>query len=90
MDGWYVKSNKESGDGYSDILIKIESEEIGIIIEVKYAENAKYDSVCREALRQIEEVGYTAELKEDGFYKILKYGIACHRKKCRVMVEKEE
>lgn len=89
-NGWYVKSNKESGDGYSDILIKIESEDIGIIIEVKYAENAKYDTVCREALRQIEEAGYTEELKEDGFRKILKYGIACYRKKCRVMVKKEE
>ena len=85
-----MKSNKESGDGYSDILIKIESEDIGIIIEVKYAENAKYDTVCREALRKIEEAGYTEELKEGGFRKILKYGIACYRKKCRVMVKKEE
>ncbi len=84
---WYVKSNRESGDGYSDILIKIDSEKIGIIIEVKYAENAQYDSVCRDALRQIKENAYTRELLDSNFSKILSYAIACFRKECRVMLE---
>lgn len=86
---WSVKSNRESGDGYCDILVKIESEEIGIVIEVKYAENARYASVCKEAIEQIEEDGYAAELREEGYRTIHKYGIACCKKKCGVMVETE-
>ena len=87
-EGWYVKSNKETGDGYSDILIEIEDEDIGIIIEVKYAENADYASGCEAALKQIEKEGYAAQLKADGIHTILKYGIACYKKGCRVVVEK--
>lgn len=87
--GWYVKSNKASGDGYSDILIRIESEDIGIIIEVKYAEEEKYISACKDALEQIKKGNYALELKEDGFHTILNYGIACYKKKCRAVLEKE-
>lgn len=87
--GWYLKSNKESGDGYSDILIQIPGKNIGIIVEVKYAEQAAYPSACMEALKQIETENYAKELKEDGFHTILKYGIACYKKKCKVMLEKE-
>ena len=47
MDGWDVRSNAESGEGYSDISIEVESREIGIIIELKYAENATFDESCR-------------------------------------------
>ena len=89
-NGWYVKSNKESGDGFSDILIEIEGEKIGIIIEVKYAENARYEYACKEAMKQIEEDRYAAVLKEHGMRTILKYGIACYRKNCRVVLETEE
>ncbi len=87
---WYVKSNEESGDGYSDILVKIEEEDLGIIIEVKYAEKGNFDSACREAMEQIETDGYGDKLKEDGYCAILKYGIGCFKKRCRVVVEKEE
>lgn len=84
--GWYVKSNRESGNGYSDIMIRVEDEDIGIIIEVKYAEEEYLESACQSALEQIKEKNYEAELKEDGYARILKYGIACRRKKCRVML----
>ena len=87
--GWYVKSNKESGDGFCDILIEVEGEDTGIIIEVKYAENALYEAACKEALHQIEESGYDAVLKEQGITTILKYGIACYKKKCRVVLEND-
>lgn len=87
--GWYLKSNKEPGDGYSNILIQIPGKNIGIIIELKYAEQAAYPSACMEALKQIETENYTKELKEDGFHTILKYGVACFKKKCKVMLEKE-
>ncbi len=88
-NGWIVRSNAESGDGYSDILIEIDSADTGIIIEVKYAEKAAFAAACREAMTQIETTGYTARLKDEGFHTIYKYGIACFRKRCRVVCEKE-
>ena len=87
---WYVRSNEESGDGYSDILIRARAEGIGIIIEVKYAENGNYEAACHEALDQMGHKQYIERLKADGYRKILKYGIACFRKRCRVAVEKQE
>ena len=87
---WYVRSNRESGDGFSDISIEIEDDGIGIIIEVKYAEKSRMEAVCREALRQMESTGYAEQLKEDDCNTILKYGIACWKKQCRVMVETEK
>ena len=56
---WYITSNQESGDGYSDIMIEAEQARIGIIIEVKYAENIKtLDKACQKALKQIKEKNY--------------------------------
>ena len=89
-DGWYVRSNQESGDGYSDIVIRAEEEEIGIIIEVKYSDREPDEAACREALRQIREKRYTEILEEEGCGTIYKYGIVCRRKRCRAAVEKEE
>ena len=62
------------------VMIETEGEKIGIIIEVKYAENGRFESACSEAMKQIEEDRYAAVLKEHGMCKILKYGIACYRK----------
>ena len=89
-DGWFVKSNRESDEGYSDILVKIEDEEIGLLIEVKYTQRGELGSACKKALQQIREKGYAAELREDGCHTIYQYGIACFRKQCRIAVEKEE
>ena len=88
-DGWFVKSNRESEEGYSDILVKIEDEEIGLLIEVKYAQRGELESACKKALQQIAEKKYAAELREEGCHTIYHYGIACFRKQCRVAVEKE-
>ena len=85
LDGWCVRSNAESGDGYSDIMIEIEAQEIGIVIELKYAENAAFDAGCREALRQIREKKYEEALVRDGMKIIYRYGIACYQKRCRVI-----
>ena len=87
-DTWIISSNEESGDGYSDILVRNEDEEIGIVIEVKYAENGKLEEACQEALQQIERKGYQEELQEEGIEHILKYGIACYKKRCKIMLEK--
>ena len=84
---WIVSSNKESGEGYSDIQIEIEGEAIGIVIEIKYAENDKMEEECHKALKQIEERHYGQRLCEEGMLTILKYGIACHKKQCRVAME---
>lgn len=83
--GWYVSSNKEAGEGYSDIQIEIEDEKIGIVIEVKYAHDSDLAGVCGEALTQIEKKGYARQLYTDGMEKVLKYGIACYKKECRVV-----
>ncbi len=81
---WVIRSNAESGEGFSDILIEIEEEEIGIVIEVKYPDNSSLESGCLSALKQIEEKGYETRLYQDGMTTIFKYGIACERKRCMV------
>ena len=88
MDNWIVKSNVESGIGYSDILIEAFDCRVGIVIEVKYAEDGNLNAACEKALAQIEEKSYEARLQEDGMRTILKYGIACYKKDCRVAVKK--
>ena len=85
-DTWSVSSNKESGDGYSDILVETDDGETGIILELKYAEDGKLDESCREALRQINLRRYEEELLDEGVEHILKYGIAFYKKRCRIML----
>lgn len=85
-DTWIVSSNEESGNGYSDILVRSDDEEIGIVIEVKYAEDGRLEEACKEALEQIESRRYEEELQEEGIRYILKYGIACYKKRCKVFL----
>lgn len=82
---WVVSSNAESGEGYSDILIEIEDEDIGIVIEIKYAKDGNIDSGCQAALKQILEKGYEEKLRSEGMKKILDFGIAFFKKRCRVV-----
>ena len=89
-EDWSVMSNRESGDGFSDILIRSEDADAGIVIEIKYAENGKLEEECEKALKQIVDKRYTEELKQDGIHKILKYGIACYKKTCKVILKIEE
>lgn len=86
--GWEVSSNRESGTGFSDILIEIDDSDIGIVIEVKYSDDEdQLEKDCKEALKQIKDRDYTQKLRDAGFHKILKYGIACQIKTCKVLVE---
>ena len=87
-EDWYIKSNAESGAGYSDILIEIPQKRIGIVIEMKYAEQGRFDQACEVALQQIREKRYEEKLIEDGMKRVLAYGIACYRKECEVKMEK--
>ena len=83
---WGISSNRELGEGYADILVEPDTGDMGIIIEVKYAHDGNLDAACKEALKQIEHTGYEDGLKDDGVENILKYGIACYKKQCRVML----
>ncbi len=86
---WIVKSNAESGTGYSDILLIVPREKTGCVIEVKYAENGAFDAALREAMEQIKTHEYTELLRQEGMETIHKYGLACYRKTCRVAYVKE-
>lgn len=86
---WLIKSNRESGVGFSDILIKPENPDLGIVIEVKYAkEFKKLDAACDAAMAQIKQKRYDETLRDEGRCDILAYGIAFCRKRCRVVGEK--
>ena len=86
--GWMVKSNKEAGNGFSDIMIWMDDSDTGIVIEVKYAEAADMETECKKALEQIAKNQYEEVFQEEGIHRVLKYGIACNRKKCKVLMAK--
>ena len=88
-EGWTVMSNREAGDGFSDIQILIDDAETGIVIEVKYAQNGDLEAECQKALTQMRALHYEEGMRNAGIRKILKYGIACWKKTCKVVVESE-
>ena len=83
---WGISSNREMGEGYADILVEPDEEDMGIIIEVKYAHDGDLEAACEKALKQIAYTRYDEVLEEDGVEHILRYGIACCKKRCRVML----
>ena len=83
QDSWLVRSNAETGEGYSDISIQT-PDRTGIVIELKYAEDGNLEKACGEALGQIEEKKYAEGLKRRGMKKIIRYGIAFWEKECMV------
>ena len=83
---WLIKSNAESGTGYSDILVEVPDNRTGIVIELKYAEDGDMDAACSRALEQIEEKEYVDKLRQDGMRNFIKYGIACFKKDCKVVI----
>ena len=90
---WKATSNKESGDGFSDILVEVNDDDlqIGMVLELKYSKTEKaLDKECNDALQQIENKHYDQELRDKGYTKILKYGIAFYHKKCRIKVSVQQ
>ena len=81
MENWAVWSNIESGEGYCDILLEVPENRVGVVIEMKYAQEDRMEAACTEALKQIEQRQYAARLKSDGMKNIVNYGIACYRNK---------
>ena len=88
-EGWTVMSNREVGDGFSDIQILIDDAETGIVIEVKYAQNGDLEAECQKALTQMRALHYDDGMRNAGMQKVFKYGIACWKKTCKVVVESE-
>ena len=82
---WLVKSNAETGEGYSDISIQT-PERVGIVIELKYADSGNLEAACAEALKQIEDRKYAEGLKRRGAKKVIKYGMSFCEKECMVMM----
>ena len=75
-EGWTVMSNREAGDGFSDIQILIDDAETGIVIEVKYAQNGDLEAECQKALTQMRALHYEDGMRNAGMQKVFKYGIA--------------
>ena len=82
---WIVRSNRESGEGYSDILIETDDTAMGIVIEMKYAEDGNLQKAAEKALKQIESKQYEEALYDEGIEQILRYGIACYKKRCKIL-----
>ncbi len=85
---WGITSNRETGDGYSDIVVETENSQKGIILEVKYAHDGNLESASQNAVTQIENTHYAQELQDEGIDTILKYGIAFYKKRCKVELKK--
>lgn len=86
---WGVKSNRETGEGFADLLVETENPDAGIIIELKSVDRlSELDEACRQAIAQIHERRYDRTLRDEGRDDILAYGIAFYKKRCRVAVEK--
>lgn len=85
--GWTVNSNKETGDGFSDILVRVDDADIGIVIEIKYAQEADLEATCQKALQQISNKHYADALLAAGVQHVLRYAIACNRKQCCIKLD---
>ena len=87
-DYWGITSNRETGDGYSDIVVETENSQKGIILEVKYEHDGNLEAASQKAVEQIEKTNYAQELQDEGIDTILKYGIAFYKKRCKVELKK--
>lgn len=84
--GFVTLSNRESGNGRPDIIMKTSSVRgMAIIIELKVVKDfEEMEGGCLQALEQIEVQQYEAALYKEGYRKILKYGICFYQKECMV------
>ena len=87
-DTFVRKATKENF--YHGILLGILGYKEGWILKSnRESGDGQLQAVCRDAIRQIDRNGYVKELKNEGCHTILKYGIACRKKECCVIVERE-
>ena len=85
-ENYLVKSNRESGNGRSDIMIKSPSlRGRSFIVEVKVSSSVDdLEKDAERALKQIYDKKYMEELSTEGYKKIDCYGISFFRKDCEV------
>ena len=86
MKGYRTKSNRESGKGRSDLFVKpVSRRKEAFVVEFKVAKKLRdLEKKADEAIRQIEDRQYAAELLDDGYETVGKYGIAFCGKDCLV------
>ena len=88
-EDWLVKSNVEAGEGFADIIVETDDPDEGIIAELKYTKDFKaMEKSCEKALKQIKDRRYQEYLLNNDRQKIMYYGIAFCRKRCKVLVER--
>ncbi len=85
-ENWDVRSNREAGEGFGDIIVEIEDSSIGLILEIKYAENGDLEQSCENALRQIADKKYADIFYDEDLHTIRKYAISCYKKRCKIML----
>ena len=90
IDKWGISSDRETGDDHSDIVVETENSATGIILEIKYAHDGNLEESCENALEQIANTHYEEKMKNEGVDSILKYGIVCYKKRCKVQLIGEE
>ncbi len=86
---YQVKSNRENGDGRTDITVcEYQTREVAMVIEVKIADTFRQlDAKCDEGLKQIREKRYSEELIDDCYQKVVRYGVAFYQKACKVKMD---
>lgn len=86
---WLVRSNVEAGEGFADIIVETDDLDDGVIVELKYVQTmTAMEKSCAKALAQIRAKRYADYLHNNGREKVLLYGIAFCKKRCRVVAEK--
>ena len=86
---WGVLSNKETGDGYADLMVEMDDPNAAMILELKSVEKvSELQNACDRAIKQIHERRYDAYLRDEGRSDIWIYGIAFFKKRCKVAAEK--
>ena len=84
-----VESNRETGDGRSDLaLYQQDVAQNAVILEFKVCgKNETADEAAKRALKQINDRDYASKAREDGYKNIIKYGVAFKGKMCYAIVE---
>ncbi len=86
---WGVASNRESGDGFADIIVETDDIDQGLVIEIKSADKiTELDRASERAMAQIHDRRYDESLRNDGRNDIWAYGIAFYKKRCKVVSER--
>ena len=83
--GYVVQSNKEHGEGRSDIVVLDYTGDRAAIFEVKYAKKwENMEEECEKAISQIDEKMYAEEFM-DTYSQVICYGIAFYKKRCKIL-----